>query len=29
MANIALSKYDLGGLKNLQAEIDKAIKDRQ
>jgi len=29
MANVDLSKYDLGGLKNLQAEIEKTIKDRQ
>jgi DNA-binding protein H-NS len=29
MANVDLSKYDLSELKNLQAQIDKAIKDRQ
>lgn len=29
MENLDLSKYDLGGLKSLQAEIEKAIKGRQ
>lgn len=29
MANVDLSKYDIGELKNLQAQIEKAIKDRQ